>query len=208
MKCKFFFFLVNVCLFGFSLISTQKNVLEDQHVLFSSSQTQEGAEEASVLVIDKIIQISEVTHEKTGTDNLTNEDELDCLLNPVAELQQNFLPGRGINGHANSSPVQNSVFPCGPKAPEKLQEVHNDGQVSWQYQVMVVLSNPGYIRLYYGIFSLLIISVSCSLISFSRVIATIFSSQLVDCKQYCWLAGYNIVLFCHFRFVSAPLFSC
>ncbi|GMY11981.1 protein CROWDED NUCLEI 4 [Fagus crenata] len=131
------------CAITESVISTQKKVLEDQHVLFSSSQTQEGAEEASVLVIDKIIQISEVTHEKTGTDNLTNEAELDCLLNPVAELQQNFLPGRGINGHANSSPVQNSVFPCGPKAPEKLQEVHNDGQVSEQYQVMVVLSNPG-----------------------------------------------------------------
>lgn len=113
------------CAITESVISTQKNVAEDQHVLFSSSKLQEGAEEASVLVIDKIIQISEVTHEKTGTDNFTNEDKLDCLLNPVAELQQ----GKGLNGHANSSPVQNDALSCGPKAPEKLP-VHNDGQVS------------------------------------------------------------------------------
>ncbi|KAF3970938.1 hypothetical protein CMV_005409 [Castanea mollissima] len=116
-----------------SVISTQKNVAEDQHVLFSSSKLQEGAEEASVLVIDKIVQISEVTHEKTGTDNFTNEDKLDCLLNPVTELQQNILLGKGLNGHANSSPVQNDALSCGPKAPEKLL-VHNDGQVSEHYQ--------------------------------------------------------------------------
>lgn len=102
--------------------------------MFSSSKLQEGAEEASVLVIDKIIQISEVTHEKTDTDNFTNEDKLDCLLNPVAELQQNILLGKGLNGHANSSPVQNDALSCGTKAPEKLQ-VHNDGEVSEHYQV-------------------------------------------------------------------------
>lgn len=107
-----------------SVISSQPNVPEDQHVLLSSSRAQEGAEEANVVVIDKIIQISEVTHEKIDADNFTNEDKLDSLLNPVAESEQDILPGEGIHGHADSSHVQNG----GPKAPEKPQEVRNSGQ--------------------------------------------------------------------------------
>lgn len=92
--------------------------------MLSSSRAQEGAEEANVVVIDKIIQISEVTHEKIDADNFTNEDKLDSLLNPVAESEQDILPGEGIHGHADSSHVQNG----GPKAPEKAQEVRNSGQ--------------------------------------------------------------------------------
>ena len=75
-----------------------------------------------------------MTHEKTDTDNFTNEDKLDCLLNPVAELQQNIILGKGLNGPANSSPVQNDALSFGTKEPEKLL-VHNDGEVSEHYQV-------------------------------------------------------------------------
>lgn len=120
--------LLNVCLFGFSAISTQQNAPQDQHVSFSSSLPKEGAEEAGAFILDKIIQISEVTLEKTETHNFTSEDQLDSLLNPVAELEQdippdeiNFPPDEGINGLMNTSHVKNGVFPCGHKAPENVQ---------------------------------------------------------------------------------------
>ncbi|KAG6701134.1 hypothetical protein I3842_08G150000 [Carya illinoinensis] len=106
-----------------SVISSQQNVPEDQRVL-SSSQTNEGPEEAGAIFVDKIIQISEVTLETTSTHNFTNEDKLDSLLNPVGELELdispdeviNISPDQGVNDHANSSHVQNGVFPCCPKS--------------------------------------------------------------------------------------------
>ncbi|KAF5454281.1 hypothetical protein F2P56_023958 [Juglans regia] len=104
-----------------SATSTQQNAPEDRHVSLSSSQTKEGAEEAGALILDKIIQVSEVTLEKTETHNFTNEDELDSLLHPVAEMELDVPPDEGINGLTNSSHVKNGVFPCGPKAPENVQ---------------------------------------------------------------------------------------
>lgn len=157
-------------LFGFSDICSQPNVPEDQRVLLSSSRTQEGAEEANVVVIDKIIQISEVTHEKTDTDNFTNEGKLDSLLNPVAESEQDIPAGEGINGHADSSHVQNGVLPCGPKAPEKPQEVQNSGQVTEHCQVTAFFTNLTCIDV-----------LACGYISdFFKLLLTLF--------HFCWVA--------------------
>lgn len=131
--------LISGNLIGCSVFSTEQNIPDDQHALLSSSQTKEGAEETGVFVIDKIIHMSEVSHEKTGIDNFANEDNLECLLDPVVELERDIPPDERINGHANSSHEQNGVFPCGPTAPQ--QEVHNVGQNTEHYQVTVVLSN-------------------------------------------------------------------
>jgi len=50
--------------FIFSVVSTQSEVLKVQQVLTSSNQTQGNTEETRVVMVDKVIHVSEVTSEK------------------------------------------------------------------------------------------------------------------------------------------------
>ncbi|XP_048334786.2 protein CROWDED NUCLEI 4 [Ziziphus jujuba] len=96
----------------------------------SSDQTHLGAEETTVLVVDKIIKVSEVTCEKVETYHGTDQDEL-AVKNFVMELDQGIHPD-GESGHLNCANVQKSAAPLGPEAQEKIQEVHlgNVGEVT------------------------------------------------------------------------------
>lgn len=66
--------------FGFSIASIQEKVLEDQNVSMPlpSDQICEGAEEGSALIVEKIIKVSEVIFEETGTGSLGNEGKLEA----------------------------------------------------------------------------------------------------------------------------------
>ncbi|ONI02676.1 hypothetical protein PRUPE_6G214100 [Prunus persica] len=62
------------------IVSTQEKVLEDQNISMPlpSDQICEGAEEGSALIVDKIIKVSEVIFEETGTGSLGNEGKLEA----------------------------------------------------------------------------------------------------------------------------------
>lgn len=64
---------------------------EDQHPSVAFEQTREGAEETTILVVDKIISVSEVTCEKVETDHTTHQDKLE-LHNFVTESDLGISP--------------------------------------------------------------------------------------------------------------------
>ncbi|CAN6679906.1 unnamed protein product [Malus baccata var. baccata] len=79
--------------------STQEKVLEDQHVSVPSDQFREGAEEGSVLIVDKVTKVTEVIFEESVTGTLSNEDKFEAQ-NSVVEPHH----------------VKNGVLPCDTKA--------------------------------------------------------------------------------------------
>ncbi|KAK2656742.1 hypothetical protein Ddye_009794 [Dipteronia dyeriana] len=102
-----------------SVISKELNVSEDR----VSTKTQVVSEETSVLIIDKILKISEVTCEMTGTDNFANQEIIDHLHDPVPVQDPNSLKDGVTNAHSNSTNVEHAVFPCVSEAEELTVEV-------------------------------------------------------------------------------------
>ncbi|OMP01715.1 Aminotransferase, class IV [Corchorus olitorius] len=98
-----------------SISSTEPNALQDQAALLSSNQSHEVAEETNLLVIDKVIKVSEVTYEiKT----VGNEDI-------VAELVQDTPQGSAMTSHANATQGENG----GSEEPGTVREA-NLGNIS------------------------------------------------------------------------------
>lgn len=108
---------------GFSVVSTQPKVVEEQHASLPSDQICEGAAEDSLLVVDKVIKVSEVMCEKTETESFANVDKL-VAQNSVVEPQH----------------VQNGVLSSDPKAQEKMQELDlgDVGLVTDHRQVILI----------------------------------------------------------------------
>lgn len=96
-----------------SVISKEPSVQEDQHAVISSIHNQAGSEETSVLIIDKIIRISEVTCEKTDSQDIINQEKSDHVQNPVDGLDLDVVSAGGKNvlsGFTESSQVRKSVL--------------------------------------------------------------------------------------------------
>lgn len=79
---------------------------EDQHAVISSSHNQGDLEETSVLIIDKIIRISEVTCEKTDAQDIINQENIGHLQNPVAGPDLDVLNAGGKNVLSGSTQVE------------------------------------------------------------------------------------------------------
>ncbi|KAJ0039636.1 hypothetical protein Pint_27829 [Pistacia integerrima] len=88
------------------VISKESSVREDQHVVISSNHNQGGSEETSVLVIDKIIRISEVTCEKIDDQDIINQENIVHLENPVAGPELDALNAGGKNVFSDSTQVE------------------------------------------------------------------------------------------------------
>lgn len=107
-------------------------MLDNQHASISSDQTHEGVEETTVLIVDKIINVSEVTCEKGETYTDTNQEKL-AVLNFGAESDQGVHPDDGKTGHLNSGHLWKG------ESQEKLDDVHlkNTEQVSENSKVIM-----------------------------------------------------------------------
>lgn len=110
--------------FRFSIESTQTKVVEEQLVSLTCNQICEGASKDSVIVVDKVIKVSEVICERTETQSFANEDNVGTQ-NAVGEPQDEL----------------NCVLTSEPKAQEKKQELDlgNVGLVSDDCQVILHL---------------------------------------------------------------------
>jgi len=69
--------------FIFSVVSTQSDVLKVQQVLTSSNQTQGNTEETRVVMVDKVIHVSEVTSEKVDALPIDSQEPGDNPQNPA-----------------------------------------------------------------------------------------------------------------------------
>ncbi|XVE82980.1 hypothetical protein DITRI_Ditri16bG0049500 [Diplodiscus trichospermus] len=109
-----------------SVNSTEPDVLLDQPALMSYNQGQGGADQTNVLIIDKIIKISEVTYEKkTAGDNSSNLENITHLQDIVAESVQDIPQSRGTGANGGS------------EEPGTVQEEHlNVSQVTEPCQPM------------------------------------------------------------------------
>lgn len=59
-----------------------------QQVLVSSNQAQDNTKDARVVMVDKVIHVSEVTCEKVDALGIPNEENKDHLQNPTLEMDQ------------------------------------------------------------------------------------------------------------------------
>ncbi|KAH9712445.1 protein CROWDED NUCLEI 4 [Citrus sinensis] len=89
----------------------KSNVPEGLHTLTSNNHTQGGNEEASILIVDKIIKISEVTCEMTDADNFINQEKIDGSQNSVAESVQDIVKVGGTNDHSTPAHTDDVVLP-------------------------------------------------------------------------------------------------
>ncbi|XP_062005257.1 protein CROWDED NUCLEI 4 [Rosa rugosa] len=101
-------------------VSTQTKVPEQQLESLPSDQICDGTVDESVLVVDKVIKVSEVICERTETQSFANGNKLDAH-NSVVEPHH----------------LQNSVLTSDPKAQEMIQELDlgNVGLVSDDHQL-------------------------------------------------------------------------
>ena len=117
----------------FSVNSTEPNASLDQPALMPHNQSQGGADETNVLIIDKIIKISEVTYEKkTVGDDSSNLENINHLQDIVAESVQDIPPSGRMCSHASTTGENG-----GSEEPEMVQEAHlgNVSQVTEPCQV-------------------------------------------------------------------------
>ncbi|XP_004288287.1 PREDICTED: putative nuclear matrix constituent protein 1-like protein [Fragaria vesca subsp. vesca] len=106
--------------------STQTKVVEQHLVSLSSDQIYEGALEDSVLVVDKVIKVSEVICERTETQSFTNEGSF--------ANEDNIATQNSVGEPQHES---NGVLTSDPKAQQKMQELDlgNVGLVNNDHQL-------------------------------------------------------------------------
>lgn len=114
-------------------LKNKSDAPEDLHTVASNNHTREVNEEASVLIVDKIIKISEVTCEMTDADNFINQEKIDGLQNFVAESVQDIVKVGGTD---------DDVFPSVSERDGMVQEKQmgnvKDVTESGQAQVLMV----------------------------------------------------------------------
>ncbi|KAK7386341.1 hypothetical protein VNO78_26507 [Psophocarpus tetragonolobus] len=89
----------------------QSGVLKIQQVLTSSNQTQGNTEETRVVMVDKIIHVSEVTSEKVDALPILSQEPKDALQNRTLGEDQCNLHGETID-QSNSKTRQEDNLPC------------------------------------------------------------------------------------------------
>ncbi|KAK9231401.1 hypothetical protein WN943_021635 [Citrus x changshan-huyou] len=100
----------------------KSNVPEGLHTLTSNNHTQGGNEEASILIVDKIIKISEVTCEMPDADNFINQEKIDGSQNSVAESVQDIVKVGGTNDHSTPAHTDDVVLPYVSEIDGMVQE--------------------------------------------------------------------------------------
>ncbi|XWS45087.1 hypothetical protein CRYUN_Cryun15aG0106600 [Craigia yunnanensis] len=121
-----------------SVNSTEPNTSLDQPALMSYKQSQGGADETNVLIIDKIIKISEVTYEKkTVGDDSSNLENINHFQDIVAEPVQDIPQSGGMCSLASTTGENG-----GSEEPGMVQEAHlgNVSQVTEPCQPMEDMS--------------------------------------------------------------------
>ncbi|XP_014509144.1 protein CROWDED NUCLEI 4 [Vigna radiata var. radiata] len=110
-----------------SVVSTQSDVMKVQQVLTSSNQTQGNTEETRVVMVDKVIHVSEVTSEKVDTLPIHSRDPRDNPQNPALGVDQ-----YGETIDINSKTKQKDILPCVSRVSGSTEEIskRNNGQVS------------------------------------------------------------------------------
>ncbi|XVF15374.1 hypothetical protein REPUB_Repub09cG0146800 [Reevesia pubescens] len=119
--------------------STEPNESLDQPSLIPYNQGQGGADETNVLIIDKIIKISEVTYEKkTVGDDSSNPENMNHLQDIVAESVPDVPQSGGMCSHPSATEGENR----GSEEPGTLQEAQlgNVAQVTEPCQPMQGIS--------------------------------------------------------------------
>lgn len=116
--------------FCFSIESTQTKVVEQHLVSLPSDQICEGALEDSVLVVDKVVKVSEVICERTETPSFTNEGSF--------ANEDNIATQNSVGEPQHES---NGVLTSDPKAQQKMLELDlgNVGLVNNDHQVILHL---------------------------------------------------------------------
>ncbi|XWS41723.1 hypothetical protein CRYUN_Cryun17cG0107300 [Craigia yunnanensis] len=118
-----------------SVNSTEPNASLDQPALMPYNQSKGGADETNVLIIDKIIKISEVTYEKkTVGDDSSNVENINHLQDIVAESVQDIPRSGGMCSHPSAKEGENG----GSEEPGTVQEAQlgNISQVTEPCQLM------------------------------------------------------------------------
>ncbi|XP_061357610.1 protein CROWDED NUCLEI 4 [Gastrolobium bilobum] len=105
------------------LISTQSDVSEVQQALMSSNLTQGNPEETHVVMVDKVIHVSEVISEKVDALTIPNQEPRDHFQNPALGVGQCNLHGETVD-QSNSKTRQEDILPSGSSV------MGNNGQVS------------------------------------------------------------------------------
>ncbi|TKY55583.1 CROWDED NUCLEI 4 [Spatholobus suberectus] len=114
------------------VISTQSDVSKVQQVLTSSNQTQGNNEETHVVMVDKVIHVSEVTSEKVDALPIPSQEEpRDNLQGPTLGADQCNLHGETID-QSNSKTRQEDIVPCASSVLGSTEEISkgNNGRVS------------------------------------------------------------------------------
>ncbi|KAK7330922.1 hypothetical protein VNO77_25128 [Canavalia gladiata] len=93
-------------------ISTQSDVLEVQKLLMPSNQTQGNTEETRVVMVDKVIHVTEVTSEKVDALIIPNQEPRDNLLNPTLGV-----------GQSNSKTRQEDILPRASRVLGSTEEI-------------------------------------------------------------------------------------
>ncbi|KAG2408503.1 Protein CROWDED NUCLEI 4 [Vigna angularis] len=114
--------------FIFSVVSTQSDVMKVQQVLTSSNQTQGNTEETRVVMVDKVIHVSEVTSEKVDAPPIHSRDPRDNPQNPALGVDQY---GETID-IINSKTKQKDILPRVSRVSGSTEEIskRNNEQVS------------------------------------------------------------------------------
>lgn len=108
MQCTFLnLFIGFVC----SVVSTQSAVSKVQQGLTSSNQTQGNTEETRVVMVDKVIHVSEVTSEKVDVLPIPSQEPRDDLQSPTLGADQRNLHGETID-QSNSKTRQEDIISC------------------------------------------------------------------------------------------------
>ncbi|KAL2646976.1 hypothetical protein AAZV13_05G088700 [Glycine max] len=109
----------------------QSGVSKVQQVLTSSNQTQGNTEETRVVMVDKVIHVSEVTSEKLDALPILSQEPRDNMQSPTFGADQCILHGETID-RSNSKTRQEDILPCASSVLGSTEEISkgNNDQVS------------------------------------------------------------------------------
>lgn len=116
-------------IFIFSAILTQANLSKVQQLSIFSNQALGNTEGTGVVMVDKVMHVSEVTSERTDAISLPNLESADHLCDPTIVVDKGDLHGNKID-QSNSQIIEIDI-PCGSDVFAKSEEIweENSGQV-------------------------------------------------------------------------------
>lgn len=108
-------------IFIFSAIPSQSEVSKDQQLSVLSNQTIGSTEGTCVVMVDKVIHVSEVTYERIDAISVPNHESTDLLRNPSIEVDKCDLHGNKVD-QSNSQIIEIDT-PCGSSVLAKSEEM-------------------------------------------------------------------------------------